>query len=183
MTEAAQILHAATPRSLVLMDEIGRGTSTFDGLALASGIAAYLHDKTQAFCLFATHYFELTEFPGTHHAAVNWHVSAAESGHDIVFLHELQPGPASRSYGIQVARLAGMPVAVVNHARHALTQLEAQQSDAREQVDLFAPPPEAPAAAPSAVEALLSEIDPDALSPREALDALYRLKKKLDKQP
>ncbi len=183
MTEAAQILHAASPRSLVLMDEIGRGTSTFDGLALASGIAAYLHDKTQAYTLFATHYFELTQFPASHHAAVNWHVSAAESGHDIVFLHELQPGPASRSYGIQVARLAGMPVAVVNHARHALTQLEAQQSESREQVDLFAPPPEAPAAAPSAVESLLSEIDPDALSPREALDALYRLKNKLKQQP
>ena len=111
MTEAAQILHAATPQSLVLMDEIGRGTSTFDGLALASGIAAHLHDKTQAFTLFATHYFELTEFPAKHHAAVNVHVSAAESGADIVFLHEIQPGPASRSYGIQVARLAGMPAA------------------------------------------------------------------------
>ena len=102
------------------MDEIGRGTSTFDGLALASGIAAHLHDKTQAFTLFATHYFELTEFPAKHHCAVNVHVSAAESGADIVFLHEIQPGPASRSYGIQVARLAGMPAGVVNHARHAL---------------------------------------------------------------
>jgi DNA mismatch repair protein MutS len=180
MTEAAQILHAATPRSLVLMDEIGRGTSTFDGLALASGIAAYLHDKSQAYTLFATHYFELTQFPATHHAAVNFHVSAAESGHDIVFLHELQPGPASRSYGIQVARLAGMPQAVVHHARHALTQLEAQQAQSREQVDLFTPPPAPPAAEPSAVEAALRDIDPDALSPREALDALYRLKKKLD---
>jgi DNA mismatch repair protein MutS len=93
MTEAAQILHSATPQSLVLMDEIGRGTSTFDGLALASGIAAHLHDKTQAFTLFATHYFELTEFPASHHAAVNVHVSAAESGGDIVFLHEIQSGP------------------------------------------------------------------------------------------
>ena len=129
MTEAAQILHAATPHSLVLMDEIGRGTSTFDGLALASGIATHLH-KTQAFTLFATHYFELTEFPAQHHGAVNVHVSAAESGHDIVFLHEIQPGPASRSYGIQVARLAGMPAAVVNHARHALAALETQQTSA-----------------------------------------------------
>jgi len=111
MTEAAQILHTATPNSLVLMDEIGRGTSTFDGLALASAIAAQLHDKTQAFTLFATHYFELTEFPAKHHAAVNVHVSAAESGQDIVFLHEIQAGPASKSYGIQVARLAGMPAA------------------------------------------------------------------------
>ena len=177
MTEAAQILHAATTQSLVLMDEIGRGTSTFDGLALASGIAAHLHDKTQAFSLFATHYFELTEFPAKHHAAVNVHVSAAESGSDIVFLHEIQPGPASRSYGIQVARLAGMPAAVVNHARHALAALETQQTLSREQVDLFAPPPAAEAPAHSAVEAAVANLNPDALSPREALDALYALKK------
>jgi len=180
MTEAAQILHSATAQSLVLMDEIGRGTSTFDGLALASGIAAYLHDRTQAFTLFATHYFELTEFPARHHAAVNVHVSATESGSDIVFLHEIQPGPASRSYGIQVARLAGMPTAVVNHARHALAALEAQQARSREQVDLFAPPPEAVQAGPSLVEAALSQLDPDTMSPREALDALYALKKKLE---
>ncbi|HEX9719768.1 MAG TPA: DNA mismatch repair protein MutS [Ramlibacter sp.] len=177
MTEAAQILHAATPQSLVLMDEIGRGTSTFDGLALASGIAAHLHDKTQAFTLFATHYFELTGFPARHHAALNVHVSAAESGSDIVFLHEIQPGPASRSYGIQVARLAGMPVAVVNHARHALAALETQQTLSREQVDLFAAPPTIEASAPSAVEAAVAALNPDALSPREALDALYQLKK------
>jgi DNA mismatch repair protein MutS len=177
MTEAAQILHAATPQSLVLMDEIGRGTSTFDGLALASGIAAHLHDKTQAFTLFATHYFELTEFPAKHHAAVNVHVSAAESGADIVFLHEIQPGPASRSYGIQVARLAGMPAAVVNHARQALAALENQQTLSREQVDLFAAPPAAEAPAPSAVEAAVAALNPDALSPREALDAVYQLKK------
>jgi len=177
MTEAAQILHAASANSLVLMDEIGRGTSTFDGLALASGIAAHLHDKTQAYTLFATHYFELTEFPAKHHAAVNVHVSATESGADIVFLHEIQPGPASRSYGIQVARLAGMPAGVVNHARHALTALENQQTLSREQVDLFAPPPAAEAPAHSAVEAAVAALNPDALSPREALDALYALKK------
>jgi DNA mismatch repair protein MutS len=183
MTEAAQILHGATAQSLVLMDEIGRGTSTFDGLALASGIAAHLHDKTQAFTLFATHYFELTEFPAKHHGAVNVHVGATESGADIVFLHEIQPGPASRSYGIQVARLAGMPAGVVNHARHALAALEKQQEQSREQVDLFAPPPASEAPAPSAVEAALAALDPDALSPREALDALYALKKKLESQP
>ena len=182
MTEAAQILHGATPNSLVLMDEIGRGTSTFDGLALAGAIATQLHDKTQAFTLFATHYFELTEFPAKHHAAVNVHVSATESGHDIVFLHEIQSGPASRSYGIQVARLAGMPAAVVNHARHVLEHLEANASEAQAQVDLFAPPPAAAVSAPSAVEARLAEIDPDALSPREALDALYALKKLGDKK-
>jgi DNA mismatch repair protein MutS len=180
MTEAAQILHTATRQSLVLMDEIGRGTSTFDGLALAGGIAAHLHDKVQAFTLFATHYFELTEFPATHHAAINAHVSAAESGSGIVFLHELQPGPASRSYGIQVARLAGVPQAVVNHARHALEQLEQGAHQSRAQVDLFAAPPAAvEEAAPSPVESALSGIDPDALSPREALEALYRLKKLL----
>ena len=177
MLEAAQILHTATPNSLVLMDEIGRGTSTFDGLALAGAIAAQLHDKTQAFTLFATHYFELTEFPAKHHAAVNVHVSAAESGQDIVFLHEIQAGPASKSYGIQVARLAGMPAAVVNHARHALGALEAQAQDAKAQVDLFAAPPAAETAAPSAVEKALAAINPDVLSPRDALEALYQLKK------
>ncbi|MDQ3058333.1 MAG: DNA mismatch repair protein MutS [Pseudomonadota bacterium] len=177
MLEAAQILHAATPHSLVLMDEIGRGTSTFDGLALAGGIAAYLHNKAQAFTLFATHYFELTEFPAQHHGAVNVHVSAIESGADIVFLHHIEPGPASKSYGIAVAKLAGVPAAVVNHARHALAALEAQQAQASAQVDLFAPAPEAAAAGPSPVELALSTIDPDALSPREALEALYRLKK------
>lgn len=177
MTEAAQILHGASAQSLVLMDEIGRGTSTFDGLALASGIAAHLHDKTQAFTLFATHYFELTEFPAKHHCAVNVHVGATESGTDIVFLHEIQPGPASRSYGIQVARLAGMPTGVVNHARHALSALEKHQEESREQVDLFAPPPAAEASAPTRLEAAMAALDPDALTPRDALDALYTLKK------
>ncbi|MBK7547789.1 MAG: DNA mismatch repair protein MutS [Rhodoferax sp.] len=176
MLEGAQILHAATPNSLVLMDEIGRGTSTFDGLALASAIATQLHDKTQAFTLFATHYFELTEFPAKHHSAVNVHVSAVESGADIVFLHEIQAGPASKSYGIQVAKLAGMPAAVVNHARQALGALEARAGEAKAQVDLFAPPPAAEPLAVSAVETALSGINPDALSPREALDALYQLK-------
>ncbi|RUP26853.1 MAG: DNA mismatch repair protein MutS, partial [Curvibacter sp.] len=177
MTEAAQILHSATPHSLVLMDEIGRGTSTFDGLALASGIATQLHDRTQAFTLFATHYFELTEFPAKHHQAVNVHVSATESGSDIVFLHEIQNGPASRSYGIQVARLAGMPVAVLHHARHALEALESRASESQAQVDLFAPPPATESIAPSALESRFSEIDPDTLSPREALDLIYSLKK------
>jgi len=177
MLEAAQILHAATPSSLVLMDEIGRGTSTFDGLALASAIAAQLHDKTQAYTLFATHYFELTEFPAKHHAAINVHVSAAESGRDIVFLHEIQPGPASKSYGIQVARLAGMPAAVVNQARHTLEALEAQATESQAQVDLFAAPPTIESIASNALETALADLNPDILSPREALDALYQLKK------
>jgi len=182
MTEAAQILHSATQHSLVLMDEIGRGTSTFDGLALASGIATHLHNKVQCFGLFATHYFELTEFPATHSAAVNMHVSAAESGSDIVFLHEIQPGPASRSYGVQVARLAGMPAAVLHHARHALQALESGAENARVQVDLFASPPEDQASGPSSVESALAQINPDALSPREALDALYSLQRLLPKK-
>ena len=180
MTEGAQILHAATANSLVLMDEIGRGTSTFDGLALASGIATYLHDKSQSYSLFATHYFELTEFAATHRSAVNVHVSAAESGNDIVFLHEIQPGPASRSYGIQVARLAGMPSSVLNHAKHALAALETDAKNSRAQVDLFAEPPEAIDTGPTSLQAKLAQIDPDTLSPREALDALYALKKLLD---
>ena len=178
MTEAAQILHSASAHSLVLMDEIGRGTSTFDGLALASAIASHLHDKTQAFTLFATHYFELTAVPARHHAARNVHVSAVEgAGHDIVFLHQIEPGPASRSYGVQVARLAGVPGSVVQQARRTLEALEAHSASAQAQVDLFAPPPEAALPEPSAVEEALARIDPDALSPREALEALYALKK------
>jgi DNA mismatch repair protein MutS len=176
MTEAAQILHAASPNSLVLMDEIGRGTSTFDGLALASAIATQLHDKTQAFTLFATHYFELTEFPATHHSALNVHVSATESGRDIVFLHEIQSGPASKSYGIQVARLAGMPTAVLNQARHTLDALELQATESQAQVDLFAAAPATETIAASALDMRLAAINPDALSPREALEALYQLK-------
>jgi DNA mismatch repair protein MutS len=202
MTEAAQILHAVTPKeapgrpspprgedgalpgpgggySLVLMDEIGRGTSTFDGLALAGGIAAHLHDKARCFTLFATHYFELTEFPASHHGAVNVHVSAVEGGgkSGIVFLHRIEPGPASRSYGIQVARLAGVPSAVVQHARHALAALESQSEQSRHQIDLFAPPPATPEPETPPVVAALATIDPDTLSPREALDQLYVLKK------
>jgi DNA mismatch repair protein MutS len=181
MTEAAQILHSATPHSLVLMDEIGRGTSTFDGLALASAIATQLHDKTQAFTLFATHYFELTEFPATHHAALNVHVSATEAGRDIVFLHAIEPGPASKSYGVQVARLAGMPAAVLNQARHTLEALEAQATESQAQVDLFAAPPAIESGAASALDTALAAINPDALSPREALEALYQLKGLLHK--
>jgi DNA mismatch repair protein MutS len=185
MTEAAQILYAATPHSLVLMDEIGRGTSTFDGLALASGIAAHLHDRTQAFTLFATHYFELTGFPASHHAAVNVHVSATESGSDIVFLHEIQPGPASRSYGIQVARLAGLPPSVVGRAREILNGLERDElsrggrpslsGDAAEkqrQLGLF----QAPSAEDDAVHRRLRAIDVNAMTPMQALALLAELK-------
>ena len=176
MTEAAAIVHGATAQSLVLMDEIGRGTSTFDGLALAAAIATQLHDRNRSFTLFATHYFELTEFPAQHAQAINLHVGAVESGHDIVFLHQIEPGPASRSYGVQVARLAGMPAVLIRQARATLEALQAKADAGQAQVDLFAPPPTAAAAEPSAVEQALLRIDPDKLSPREALEALYRLK-------
>ena len=176
MTEAAAILHAATHESLVLMDEIGRGTSTFDGLALAGAIASHLHDRNRSFTLFATHYFELTHFPLKHERALNVHVSAAENGDDIVFLHDIQPGPASRSYGVQVARLAGMPGSLIRQARSTLEALETQQQAADVQIDLFAQPSPLPEREPSAVEGALAAINPDILSPKEALDALYRLK-------
>jgi DNA mismatch repair protein MutS len=158
------------------MDEIGRGTSTFDGLALAGAIASHLHERNRAFTLFATHYFELTEFPVKHDRALNVHVSAAESGDDIVFLHDIQAGPASRSYGVQVARLAGMPATLVRQARSALEALEAQQKSADAQIDLFAAPAPQAEAEASAVDKALAAINPDMLSPKEALDALYRLK-------
>ncbi|MEY4754947.1 MAG: mismatch repair protein MutS [Pseudomonadota bacterium] len=188
MTEAAAILHSATQHSLVLMDEIGRGTSTFDGMALASAIAAHLHDRNRAFTLFATHYFELTEFPAKHAQAVNMHVSATENGEDIVFLHAIEAGPASKSYGVQVARLAGMPPPVIRQARAALESLETRARESQDQIDLFAAPalellPDDTAAPHAALDdssaaalQALQELQPDTLTPRQALDELYRLK-------
>ena len=176
MTEAAAIVHSATEQSLVLMDEIGRGTSTFDGLALAGAIASQLHDRNKSFTLFATHYFELTDFPTRHQGAVNLHVGAVESGHDIVFLHQIEPGPASRSYGVQVARLAGMPATLIRQARATLEALQAKAEEGQVQVDLFAPAPAAATPEPSVVERELAAIEPDQLSPRDALAALYRLR-------
>ncbi len=179
MTEAAAILHGATDRSLVLMDEIGRGTSTYDGLAIAAAVAAHLHDKNRAFTLFATHYFEITEFAQKHKEAINVHVSAVEQGRDVVFLHAIEAGPASRSFGVHVARLAGMPAVLVRQARATLDALETQQRERDAQVDLFASTSattDHTQVQPSAVEAALDSIDPDALSPREALEVLYRLR-------
>jgi DNA mismatch repair protein MutS len=184
MTESAAILHGASEQSLVLMDEVGRGTSTFDGLALAWAIARHLIDVSRSFTLFATHYFELTQLPESHPSAANVHLSAVEHKDSIVFLHAVQDGPASQSYGLQVAQLAGVPPSVIKAARKHLAQLEAQALDATAQLDLFAQPcpeteDEAPVseAAGSAVLSALGAIDPDALSPREALERLYELKR------
>jgi len=124
MTETAHILHTASNQSLVLLDEIGRGTSTFDGLALAWAVARHLLTATRAFTLFATHYFELTQLPQEFHQAANVHLDAVEHGDDLVFLHAVEDGPASQSYGIQVARLAGIPSPVIQAARRRLRALE-----------------------------------------------------------
>ena len=189
MTEAAAILNAATPQSLVLIDEIGRGTSTFDGLALAWAIARHLATKNQCLTLFATHYFELTALAKELPACVNAHFDAAEfrneQGQQIVFLHEVAAGPASRSYGLQVARLAGVPGETVRQAQKYLTALEDSNATRSPQSDLFASKAVAESSEPeatpisSAQEILdrLRATDPDAMSPREALDALYALKK------
>ena len=190
MSEAASILRSAGPNSLVLMDEIGRGTSTFDGLALALAIAAHLHERCRSYTLFATHYFELTDFPAHHAQALNLHVGAVEHDHGIVFLHEVQPGPASRSYGVQVAQLAGMPPGVLRDARQRLQALQQAQAERLAQLDLFggaaAPQPDAEPPPDPAIQARhehalqlqqqLAQLDCDALSPREALQQLYELR-------
>ena len=188
MTESAAILNGATEHSLVLMDEVGRGTSTFDGLALAWAIARHLIDNSRSFTLFATHYFELTQLPESYPSASNVHLSAVEHKDSIVFLHAVQDGPASQSYGLQVAQLAGVPPQVIKAARKHLARLEAQALDATPQLDLFAAPvaeeeigeAPAPAFAPEQDDGLrdaLDAIDPDALTPREALERLYELKR------
>ena len=184
MTEAAAILNQATPASLVLMDEVGRGTSTFDGLALAWAIARRLIEHNRAMTFFATHYFELTRLADEYPEVANVHLAAIEHGRDIVFLHAVEEGPASRSYGLQVARLAGVPHSVIRSAEKQLAVLEAAARNADPQRDLF----EAPLAdaAPddvddgrvaTAVVDALAALDPDRLAPRDALDALYRLKR------
>ena len=178
MTETADILHHATDRSLVLLDEIGRGTSTYDGLALAWATAQHLAEKTRAFTLFATHYFELTGLPATIPATANVHLSATEYNGRIVFLHQVEEGPASQSYGIQVARLAGVPRQVLQRARAQLQELEAAAHP--HQDDLFASQTAATPSAepePDPLRLRLDEIDPNDLTPREALDLLYELKR------
>ncbi len=174
MEETANILHNATNRSLVLMDEVGRGTSTFDGLSLAWACGVELATRIRAFTLFATHYFELTTLPDEYPGIANLHLDAIEHGETIVFLHEVREGPANQSYGLQVAALAGVPDAVIRRARERLHELEqaARQHSERgaAQLSLFLSDPPNPA-----VEALKA-LDPDALSPRAALERLYQLK-------
>ena len=180
MTEAASILNNATPKSLVLVDEIGRGTSTFDGLALAYAIARALAETVRCYTLFATHYFELTQLASAIPTVANVHLDAVEHRDRIVFLHRLESGPADRSYGIHVAHLAGIPKEVVRAARRHLAELEKQLRPESSQPDLFAA---APAAAETPTDALrdaLEALKPDELAPREALEALYRLKKIAD---
>jgi DNA mismatch repair protein MutS len=179
MTEAAYILNRATRESLVIIDEIGRGTSTFDGLALAWAIARALAQDNRSLTLFATHYFELTALPSELEGCANVHFDAVEHKDGIVFLHAVAEGPASRSYGVQVAKLAGIPADTIRQARAYLARLDrfSAQRDAHD--DLFAAsgPADGPQNPTSAALDRLALLDPDALSPREAQVALYELKR------
>jgi DNA mismatch repair protein MutS len=180
MTETANILNNATAKSLVLMDEVGRGTSTFDGLSLAWACAAFIANKIRAFTLFATHYFELTSLAGETPGVANVHVEAVEHGENLVFLHSVKEGPANQSYGLQVAALAGIPKSVTMQARRYLTELERERDALRSstspqgELPLFSAAPAPPAAASPALDALRA-LDPNSLSPREALEVLFRL--------
>jgi DNA mismatch repair protein MutS len=178
MTESAAILNNATARSLVLMDEVGRGTSTFDGLALAWAIARHLVEKNRSLSLFATHYFELTRLALEHKEVANVHLDALEHKDSVVFLHAVEEGPASQSYGLQVAALAGVPKPVIRQARKYLQLLEEASVARGPQDDLFsratAVEPE-PASDPLRDE--MAQVNPDELSPRQALELLYRLKR------
>jgi len=178
MTESAAILHNATDRSLVLMDEVGRGTSTFDGLALAWAIAESLIQKNRSLTLFATHYFELTRLALEHKEVANVHLDAVEHKDSVVFLHAVEEGPASQSYGLQVAALAGVPKPVTRRAKKYLQMLEDASVTRGSQTDLFVSSKEKePEPADDLLREALAKINPDTLTPREALELLYRLKK------
>jgi len=179
MTESANILHNATARSLVLMDEVGRGTSTFDGLALAWAIARQLIERNKSLTLFATHYFEMTRLALEYREAANVHLDAVEHRDTIVFMHAVEEGPASQSYGLQVAQLAGVPKGVIRNARRYLQMLEDASLTRGGQSDLFVggqAVPE-PAQESHTVRSALDAVNPDELSPREALELLYKLKR------
>ena len=183
MTETANILHNATPKSLVLMDEVGRGTSTFDGLSLAWAAAIALATRVRAFTLFATHYFELTALPEQFDTMANVHLDATEHEDHVIFMHNIQDGPANRSFGLQVAKLAGIPTDVLDQAKQKLAELEAGQASAPTrsvantvppaQNDLFNRADTHPALT------ALSDASIDDMSPRDALEFLYDLKNKL----
>jgi len=188
MTEAAAILHRATPQSLVLIDEIGRGTSTFDGLALAWAIAHQLAERNRSLAMFATHYFELTALPAEIDGCANLHFDAVEHGSGIVFLHAAEDGPANRSYGLQVAKLAGVPADAIRRAKGYLARLDKFSAVGAAQADMFAPPGVAaraddpPSSVPleaTAIAARLGDLDPDTMTPRDAHAALYELRKLL----
>ena len=177
MTESANILHNATEHSLVLMDEVGRGTSTFDGLSLAWSFAEYLAIKVKALTLFSTHYFELTVLPEQTPGIVNVHLDAVEHGEDIVFMHQVKPGPANQSYGIQVAKLAGIPAPVIKRAQQKLNDCEQHRPNtvrpnaAPLQNELFMNTP---------YQALVDDLqstDVDNISPRQALDLIVKWQK------
>jgi DNA mismatch repair protein MutS len=178
MVETAAILHQAGPRALVVLDEIGRGTATFDGLAIAWAVAEHLHEANRCRAVFATHYHELTRLADRLEGGANAHLRAREWKGDLVFLHEVAPGPADRSYGIQVAKLAGLPRSAVERARAVLARLEANGGSTRVEIvddlPLFAQV--MAETAPTAFEAALEAVNPDSLSPKEALELLYRLK-------
>ena len=179
MTEAANILHNATEKSLVLVDEIGRGTSTFDGLALAYAIARHLLELNRSYTLFATHYFELTRLAEEFKQLANVHLAAVEHQHSIVFLHSVNEGAASQSYGLQVAALAGVPGSVIRSAKKQLVKLEQNSAAQNPQGDLFAAVPEAPEPEEHPLVSAMRDVDPDDLSPKAALEKFYQLKKLL----
>ncbi len=176
MSETANILHHATEHSLVLLDEIGRGTSTFDGLALAWAVAEHMAKKVRAHTLFATHYFELTHLAQQLPEVMNVHLDAVEHGDKIIFMHQVRPGPASQSYGLQVAALAGVPRTVIQHARKKLRELEqhALPMAHQPQLDLFE------TTEPDPILAFIETLNPDDMTPKQALETLYTLKEMQD---
>jgi DNA mismatch repair protein MutS len=187
MVETAAILNQATERSLVILDEIGRGTATFDGLSIAWAAVEHLHETNRCRALFATHFHELTALSGGLPRLANATVRATEWQGEVVFLHEVVPGAADRSYGLQVARLAGLPRAVIERARDILSELERADREGGRRASIADLPlfaaasarasPAAPPPSPDVLREALDAVDPDELTPRQALEELYRLKR------
>ncbi len=184
MTETANILNNATENSLVLLDEIGRGTSTFDGLSLAWAVAHHIGEQVRAFTLFATHYFELTGLAEELDGCANVHLDATEHGDALIFMHKVREGPANQSYGLQVAKLAGVPPTVIGRARRYLAELEEQSArhaaQASPQQELALARSEPDTSSPDELRDALEALNPDEMTPRQALAALYELRKKLE---